>query len=107
MDEKLRKKYIKLLKQNTARPVAEAILYYLQHKDTIGEKKYNFIVKIVLRFLKIETYESKQVSKYEYIEYKFLTKEIADKIVEVYKEDSAVVKKSEIEMLLDEMNEIF
>ena len=38
---------------------------------------------------------------------KVLPKEIADKIMAAYKEDTAVVKKSEIEMLLEEMDSIF
>lgn len=107
MDEKLKKKYKRLL-LSSARPIAVATLYFLTHEDKFESKKICFIHKVTEKFLPIKKDISKQTSKrFEYIDYDHYPQEIADRIISEHKKATAKVDVTEVDALIAEMNEIF
>ena len=107
MDEKLKKKYKRLL-LSSARPIAVATLYFLTHEDNLDSKKISFIYKVTEKFSPIKKDVDKHSGKhFEYIDYDNYPKEIAERIVAEHKKAIAKVDVTEVDELIAEMNEIF
>ena len=107
MDDKLKKKYKRLL-LSSARPIAVATYYFLTHEDKIDKKKIEFIHKVTEKYMPIKKDVDKLTKEhYEYIDFELYPKEIADKLVAEYQKMIAVPDPTEVEQLVAEMNQIF
>ncbi len=103
----MKEKYITLLQKNGSL-LANAILFYLTSTDKVYENKKQFVEKVLDKYAKISSVSGGFYR--EWVELKYIPKEIRDKLIASYREDLLTEQKknSEIEEdLITEMNEIF
>lgn len=107
MEEKLKRKYKSLL-IHSKRPIAVATLYFLVNESKIGAQKTDYILKVTERFLPIKRGFDKHSGKfYEYLDFTEYPQKLEDKIIHEYEIMSAVREENEIDLLIDEMDEIW